>query len=110
MTVEVDPEDFNREFSVLRSKRQAGREKRKEMFGTAKMSEYVSSRERRENEFAFDYDEVIREMHKREEDREDAVLQAEQLRAQMVHDHNRKHPKHQHIIDVDPNEVPQNEP
>lgn len=61
----MDPVEFERGFSVLRAQRQAAREKRKLIFGTAKMSEYVESQEKREQEFMFDYDEMIKELEKR---------------------------------------------
>ena len=47
--------EFEDEFSDLRRKRLDGRNQRKVMFGTAKMSEYMDSREKKEDEFAFDY-------------------------------------------------------
>ena len=50
------------------------------MFGTAKMSEYMDSREKKEDEFAFDYKEMIQELDKRQEEGKNEILQADRLR------------------------------
>ena len=41
------------------------------MFGTAKMSEYMDSLEKKDDEFAFDYKEMIQELNRRQEDKKD---------------------------------------
>ena len=61
------------------------------MYGTAMNSEYANSQEKKDDEFAFDYKEMIEELEKRDLEGKDANLQADELRAQLFYDQGRKH-------------------
>ena len=67
------------------------------MFGTAKNSEYMNSQEKRDDEFPFNFHEMMKNLEQRQEESKNAELQADQLRDQMVHDYNQKHSKRHHL-------------
>ena len=89
----MDAEDFDNEFKDLRKKRISGRNQRKAMFGTAKMSEYMDSLEKKDDEFAFDYKEMIEELNRRQEDKKDPQKQVKLLHDELVQKNLRKHGK-----------------
>ena len=71
------PEKLQEDFTDLHNKRISGRHQRRAWFGTAKMSEYIDSQEKKEDEFPFDFKEMLKNLEQRQEESKNAELQAD---------------------------------